>query len=146
MDYANEFYAFTSGKQTRTVTFRDTGDTWTYHCFVSMGLAREWVPMAMAALKPDQEGLPQVDLTDPLVAQQVTKLNDLLLQRMTVEWSYGPNIDDDTINNLVPLQHYAVMMKLLEEVIIPLVEQSLRAVPSGFSLPSSAVLVSPMSG
>ena len=120
----------------RCVRFHDTGDTWQFRRFMPVGVARLWMPKVMAALDFDNKGEITVKAQTESGATVFEEVSDIIVLNNTLSWSYGA-IDKTTLEAAVPLHHYSIISKMMEEMYRPFLEESLNLLQSSFSYPSN---------
>ena len=123
--------------QTERMTWPD-GNWWEFRTFLPISLEREWMPLAFEALKADSAGKPTVDLQDPETVKKIQHLNDILLLKSTISWSYGGITQE--ILELVPGYQYDEAMNRMLELYRPLVERSIKTLLGGSMQQSADIL------
>jgi len=110
------------------LSFPDTGDWWEIRLVLNVALDREY---ALIALQSQELTGP----SDPRVLTLSERTHALLL-KCTTGWSYGP-VDEATLDNEIPANHYNEVGKRMVTLYSPLVLARIEMLLSASSLPSS---------
>jgi hypothetical protein len=131
MTPSNGYECSDSSPQARRVKFTDTGDYWAFRRFVTVGVARDVMPLVWGSIQENGQGELDVRPEDPEIARKLMAATDALVLGSTLEWSYGP-IDKATLDSL-PLHHFDIIKGMMEALYVPFFVESVRSSLNAFS-------------
>lgn len=121
--------------KTEKLTWPD-GNWWEFRTFLPVSLEREMLELGQGAIDFDSNGNPVVDLKNPDQMARIHKLDDMLVLKSTVGWSYGL-ITKETLENDIPSFQYDQAMARMLELYRPLIASSVKKQLGSFTLPLS---------
>ena len=130
------YHVVDESETVRMIRFEDIPATWRFRRMMPLGVARMWMPKAVAALELGENAEVIVNANSEHALKIFQDVSDIIVLGSTLSWSYGP-IDQETLEKAVPLHHYAIVGKMMEEMYRPFLDRSLSLLQNSYSLPSN---------